>query len=234
MTQAGQGNSALSAACSALQHRLGYVFVRSTLLQQALTHKSFGSPHYERLEFLGDTILNAAVSALLYEQFADQDEGDLTRIRAHLVRQDTLHKLALSLGFPALLHLSEGEAKGGGAQRASILADALEAVIGGVFLDGGFEAACALVTRLFKPLVAQTTVEIWQKDPKTALQEWLQGRKLPLPVYRVQATRGKAHEQTFVVECELTSHGWSVVGEGLSKRLAEQEAAQKALQKVMT
>jgi ribonuclease III len=234
VTQTGQGSLVTSAGLLALQQRLGHVFGQSSLLQQALTHKSFGTPHYERLEFLGDTILNAAVSDLLYEQFADQDEGDLTRIRAHLVRQDTLHKLAMSLEFPALLRLSDGEAKGGGAQRASILADALEAVIGAVFLDSGFDAARALVTRLFKPLVAQTTAEIWQKDPKTALQEWLQGRKLPLPVYRVQATRGKAHEQTFVVECELTSHGWSVVGEGLSKRLAEQEAAQKALQKVMT
>jgi ribonuclease-3 len=142
--------------------------------------------------------------------------------------------LALELDFPGLLRLSEGEAKGGGAQRASILADALEAVIGAVYLDGGFDAARALVTRLFKPLVAQTTAEIWQKDPKTSLQEWLQGRKLPLPLYRVQATRGRAHEQTFVVTCEVISHGWSVVGEGLSKRLAEQAAAQLALQKVMT
>lgn len=216
----------------ALEQRLGYVFQQPDLLQQALTHKSFGSPHYERLEFLGDAVLNVAVSDLLFQQFGGQDEGDLTRIRAHLVRQDTLHRLALSLEFPALLRLSEGEAKGGGAQRASILADALEAVMGAVYLDGGFEKAHALVTRLFKPLVAQTTADIWQKDPKTALQEWLQGRKLPLPVYRVQATRGKAHEQTFVIECFLESQGWSVTGEGASKRLAEQAAAQQALKRL--
>lgn len=215
-----------------LEQRLGYVFRQPALLQQALTHKSFGSPHYERLEFLGDAVLNVAVSDVLFQQFGGQDEGDLTRIRAHLVRQDTLHRLALSLGFSPLLRLSEGEAKGGGAQRASILADALEAVIGAVYLDGGFEEARALVTRLFKPLVAQTTADIWQKDAKTALQEWLQGRKLPLPVYRVQATRGKAHEQTFVVECILESQGWSVTGEGASKRLAEQAAAQQALKRL--
>ncbi len=177
-------------------------------------------------------MLNVAVSDLLFQQFGGQDEGDLTRIRAHLVRQDTLHKLAASLGFSSLLRLSEGEAKGGGAQRASILADALEAVIGAVYLDGGFQEAHGLVTRLFKPLVVQTTADIWQKDAKTALQEWLQGRKLPLPIYRVLATRGKAHEQTFVIECGLESQGWSVTGEGASKRLAEQAAAQQALKKL--
>jgi ribonuclease III len=216
----------------ALEQRLGYAFKQTDLLQQALTHKSFGSPHYERLEFLGDAVLNVAVSDVLFQQFSGQDEGDLTRIRAHLVRQDTLHRLASSLGFSALLRLSEGEAKGGGAQRPSILADALEAVIGAVYLDGGFEEARALVGRLFKPLVEQTTVDIWQKDAKTALQEWLQGRKLPLPIYRVLATRGKAHEQTFVIECTLESQGWSVTGEGASKRLAEQAAAQQALKKL--
>jgi ribonuclease III len=216
----------------ALEQRLGYAFKQTDLLQQALTHKSFGSPHYERLEFLGDSVLNVTVSDVLFQQFSGQDEGDLTRIRAHLVRQDTLHRLALSLGFSALLRLSEGEAKGGGAQRPSILADALEAVIGAVYLDGGFEEARALVGRLFKPLVEQTTADIWQKDAKTALQEWLQGRKLPLPIYRVLATRGKAHEQTFVIECALESQGWSVTGEGASKRLAEQAAAQQALKKL--
>jgi len=216
----------------ALEQRLGYAFKQTDLLQQALTHKSFGTPHYERLEFLGDSVLNVAVSDVLFQQFSGQDEGDLTRIRAHLVRQDTLHRLASSLGFSALLRLSEGEAKGGGAQRASILADALEAVIGAVYLDGGFEEARALVSRLFKPLVEQTTADIWQKDAKTALQEWLQGRKLPLPIYRVLATRGKAHEQTFVIECNLESQGWSVTGEGASKRLAEQAAAQQALKKL--
>ncbi|HEX5371431.1 MAG TPA: ribonuclease III [Aquabacterium sp.] len=217
---------------TALQDRLAYPFTDGRLLVRALTHKSFGSDQNERLEFLGDSVLNLAVSDLLYQQFDRNDEGDLTRVRAHLVRQDTLHKLALGLQLPEVLRMSDGEAKGGGAQRPSILADALEAVIGAVYLDGGFTAARALVFRLFEPLVAQTTSEVWQKDAKTALQEWLQGRKLPLPTYRIEATRGKAHEQVFVVVCELASQGWSVSGEGASRRAAEQLAAQQALQRL--
>ncbi|HET6788307.1 MAG TPA: ribonuclease III [Aquabacterium sp.] len=217
---------------SALQDRLAYSFADGRLLVRALTHKSFGSDQNERLEFLGDSVLNLAVSDLLYQQFDRNDEGDLTRVRAHLVRQDTLHKLALGLQLPEVLRMSDGEAKGGGAQRPSILADALEAVIGAVYLDGGFTAARALVFRLFEPLVVQTTSEVWQKDAKTALQEWLQGRKLPLPTYRIEATRGKAHEQVFVVVCELASQGWSVSGEGASRRAAEQLAAQQALQRL--
>lgn len=217
---------------SALQDRLAYAFKDGRLLLRALTHKSFGSDQNERLEFLGDSVLNLAVSDLLYQQFDRNDEGDLTRVRAHLVRQDTLHKLALGLKLSEVLRMSDGEAKGGGAQRPSILADALEAVIGAVYLDGGFAEARALVFRLFEPLVVQTTSEVWQKDAKTALQEWLQGRKLPLPTYRIEATRGKAHEQVFVVVCELASQGWSVSGEGASRRAAEQLAAQQALQRL--
>ena len=218
---------------AALQARLGHEFADSGLLLRALTHKSFGTDQNERLEFLGDSVLNLAVSDLLYRQFDRNDEGDLTRVRAHLVRQDTLHKLAVSLRFPEVLRMSEGEAKGGGAQRPSILADALEAVIGAVYLDAGFDAARALVMRLFEPLVGQTTSEVWRKDAKTALQEWLQGRKLPLPSYRIDATKGKAHAQVFVVVCELASHGWSVSGEGPSRRAAEQVAAQQALDRLL-
>lgn len=213
----------------ALQHRLGHEFADSGLLLRALTHKSFGSEQNERLEFLGDSVLNLAVSDLLFQQFARNNEGDLTRVRAHLVRQDTLHRLAVSLALPDVIRLSEGEARGGGAQRPSILADALEAVIGAVYLDGGFDAARALVLRLFEPLVAETTSEVWRKDAKTALQEWLQGRKLALPTYRIEATRGKAHEQVFVVLCEIASEGWAVRGEGGSRRAAEQQAAERAL-----
>jgi len=212
-----------------LQQRLGHEFGDSGLLLRALTHKSFGSEQNERLEFLGDSVLNLAVSDLLYQQFSRNNEGDLTRVRAHLVRQDTLHRLAVSLALPDVIRLSEGEARGGGAQRPSILADALEAVIGAVYLDGGFDAARALVLRLFEPLVAETTSEVWRKDPKTALQEWLQGRKLALPTYRIEATRGKAHEQVFVVLCEIASEGWAVRGEGASRRAAEQQAAERAL-----
>ncbi|RZI83195.1 MAG: ribonuclease III [Rubrivivax sp.] len=217
---------------AALQQRLGHEFKDPTLLARALTHKSFGQDHYERLEFLGDAVLTLAVSSMLYGRFDRSDEGDLTRVRAHLVRQDMLHKLALTLGLPEVMRMSEGEAKGGGAQRPSILADALEAVIGAVYLDASFEVACALVLRLFKPVMAETTLEVWSKDAKTALQEWLQGRKMAVPVYRVDATRGKAHEQVFVVACELPEFGLSVLGEGLSKRAAEQVAAELALQKV--
>ena len=213
----------------ALQQRLGHEFADSGLLLRALTHKSFGSEQNERLEFLGDSVLNLAVSDLLYQQFSRNNEGDLTRVRAHLVRQDTLHRLAVALALPDVIRLSEGEARGGGAQRPSILADALEAVIGAVYLDGGFDAARALVLRLFEPLVAETTSEVWRKDPKTALQEWLQGRKLALPTYRIEATRGKAHEQVFVVLCEIASEGWAVRGEGASRRAAEQQAAERAL-----
>lgn len=225
--------SASAHPLNALQERLGHQFSDSGLLRRALTHKSFGAEQNERLEFLGDSVLNLAVSDLLYRQFARNDEGDLTRVRAHLVRQDTLHKLALTLRLPEVLRMSEGEAKGGGAQRPSILADALEAIIGAVYLDSGFDAARALVLRLFEPLVAETTSEVWRKDAKTALQEWLQGRKLPLPNYRIEATKGKAHAQVFVVVCELASQGWSVSGEGASRRAAEQVAAQLALDRLL-
>ena len=213
----------------ALQKRLGYEFVNQRLLTRALTHKSFGLEHYERLEFLGDAVLNLAVSTMLYARFDRSDEGDLTRVRAHLVRQDMLHKLALTLDLPAVMRLSDGEARGGGAQRASILADALEAIIGAVYQDAGFDTVCALVLRLFEPVMAETSLDVWSKDAKTALQEWLQGRKMAVPIYRIEATLGKAHEQVFVVVCEQAELGLSVRGEGLSRRAAEQLAAQQAL-----
>ena len=178
-----------------LQQRLGHAFGQTALLQRALTHKSFGLDHYERLEFLGDAVLDLGISDLLYSRFERSAEGDLTRVRAHLVRQDMLHRLAVQLGLPAVLRLSEGEAKGGGAQRPSILADALEAIIGAVYLDAGFDAARALVVRLFEPVLSETHQDGWSKDAKTALQEWLQARKMPVPVYRIDATRGEAHEQ---------------------------------------
>jgi len=221
-----------AASLKVLQQRLGHDFKDPGLLTRALTHKSLGQDHYERLEFLGDAVLNLAVSSMLYARFDRSDEGDLTRVRAHLVRQDMLHKLALSLELPSVMRMSDGESRGGGALRPSILADALEAVIGAVYLDAGFEVACAWVLRLFEPVMAETTLEVWSKDAKTALQEWLQGRKMAVPVYRVETTRGKAHEQVFVVACDLPDLGLSVLGEGLSKRAAEQVAAQLALLKV--
>ena len=214
---------------AALQQRLGYKFSQESLLERALRHRSFGADHNERLEFLGDAVLSLAISSLLFERFAGSDEGDLTRIRAHLVREDSLHKVALSLGMPEVLRLSEGEARGGGALRVSILADALEAVIGATFLDGGFDAARALVQRMFGEVIATTEIGNWSKDAKTELQEWLQARRLPVPTYRITATRGQAHAQTFEVECSVPPLSLTHSGEGRSRRLAEQEAARRML-----
>jgi len=213
----------------ALQQRLGHDFAQPRLLLRALAHRSHGVDHNERLEFLGDAVLSAAISALLYERFADSAEGDLTRVRAHLVREDSLHRVALALGLPEVLRLSEAEARAGGARRASILADALEAVIGAVFLDGGYALAQALVHRLFAEQVAGTDTERWSKDAKTELQEWLQARRLPVPAYAIVATRGQAHAQTFEVECAVAALGLAERGEGRSRRAAEQEAARRML-----
>ncbi len=212
-----------------LQQRLGHRFADPGLLQRALTHRSFGADHNERLEFLGDAVLAMAVSALLYERFSASDEGDLTRVRAHLVREDSLHRAALALGLPDALRLSEGEARGGGAQRPSILADALEAVLGALYLDGGLPAATRLVRQLFGDLIAGTDADSWAKDAKTELQEWLQARRLPVPAYRILATRGQAHAQTFDVECAVPALGLAEPGEGRSRRVAEQDAARRML-----
>ncbi|MBI3368054.1 MAG: ribonuclease III [Burkholderiales bacterium] len=215
-----------------LQARVGRRFNDARLLQRALTHRSFGADHNERLEFLGDAVLNVAVSSLLFERFAGSDEGDLTRVRAHLVREDSLHRVALRLGLPEVLRLSEGEARGGGAQRPSILADAVEALIGATYLDGGFEPAVELVRQLFGELIAGSEADSWSKDAKTELQEWLQARRLPVPSYRIMGTRGQAHAQTFDVECAVPALGLAESGEGRSRRAAEQEAARVMLAKL--
>ena len=219
----------MDARLDALQQRLGYRFLQPGLLNRALTHRSAGVDHNERLEFLGDAVLQTAVSALLYERFAGSDEGDLTRVRAHLVREDSLHRLALALGLPEVVRLSDGEARGGGAQRPSILADALEALIGAAFLDGGFTPAKAVVVQLFGETIATTEVDSWSKDAKTELQEWLQARKLPVPAYRIVATHGQAHAQTFDVECRVAPLDLTEHGAGKSRRVAEQEAARRML-----
>jgi ribonuclease III len=212
-----------------LQQRLGHVYADASLLARALTHRSFGADHNERLEFLGDAVLSLAISSLLFERFAGSDEGDLTRVRAHLVREETLHRVALQIGLPEVLNLSDGESRGGGAQRASILADALEAVIGAAFLDGGFDASRRMVQRLFGETIVSTDIDNWAKDAKTELQEWLQARRLPVPSYRITATRGQAHAQTFDVECSVPALGLTESGEGRSRRIAEQEAARRML-----
>ena len=209
----------------ALQARLKHSFSDTRLLQLALTHRSFSADHNERLEFLGDSVLNLAVSHLLYTRLSALPEGDLSRVRANLVKQDTLHRLALELQLSPLLRLGEGEARSGGPSRPSILADALEALIGAVYLDAGFSAAEALVRRLYESVEINPRMEAAAKDPKTELQEWLQGHKMKLPLYRVAATLGAAHKQTFDVECEVPELGLRERGIGGSRRAGEQAAA---------
>lgn len=213
------------APLSALQQRLGFRFGDATLLARALTHRSFSAEHNERLEFLGDSVLNLAVAGLLYERLATLPEGDLSRVRANLVRQHTLHQLALNLGLPELLRLGVGEVQSGGRQRPSILADALEAVLGAVYLDAGFPAAEALVRRLFAHVQIDPQLAAAAKDAKTALQEWLQSRRLKLPAYRVLTSTGAAHAQVFEVECEVPELAATERGSGQSRRAAEQAAA---------
>ena len=214
----------------ALQARLQHRFTNASLLSLALTHRSFGNPHNERLEFLGDSVLNLAVSGMLYQALQHQPEGDLSRVRANLVKQDTLHQLAMDLGLAGMVRLGEGEMRSGGQHRPSILADALEAVIGAVYLDAGFDKAQALVMRLFENVDLSPTMTAAAKDPKTELQEWLQARRWQLPVYRVVGTTGAAHQQTFDVECEVTELKQSQRGIGSSRRSGEQAAALAMLQ----
>ncbi|MBX6393179.1 MAG: ribonuclease III [Burkholderiales bacterium] len=212
-----------------LQTRLGYRFKDLGLLQQALTHRSHSTPHNERLEFLGDSILNFIIAAELYRRFTRLREGELSRLRASLVREQRLHDIAVRIELGDYLRLGEGELKSGGFRRPSILADSLEAVIGAVYLDGGFEAAQNVVMTLYQPLLDTLDPAVTaDKDPKTLLQEWLQSRKHPLPQYNVIATHGAAHDQRFEVECLIPALGIRTVGSGTSRRLAEQEAARRA------
>ena len=229
-----RADSPLSPDLQLLQKRLEHEFSSPRLLRQALTHRSFSADHNERVEFLGDSVLNLAVAGLLYERLSDLPEGDLSRVRANLVKQDTLHQLAVDLGLPPLLRLGEGEAKSGGHKRPSILADALEAVIGAVYLDAGFDKASALVRRLFSNVEINPHMQAIGKDPKTELQEWLQGRKMNLPIYRVVGTLGAAHKQTFDVECEISEYGRAERGIGGSRRAGEQAAAAAMLAYVKT
>jgi ribonuclease-3 len=224
----------LNPELQALQKRLQHEFSNPKLLTQALTHRSFSSDHNERIEFLGDSVLNLAVAGLLYEELSNLPEGDLSRVRANLVKQDTLHQAAVVLGLPKLLRLGEGEAKSGGYKRPSILADALEAVIGAVYLDAGFAKADQLVRRLFKDVEINPHMQAIGKDPKTELQEWLQGRKMNLPIYRVVGTLGAAHQQTFDVECEIAEFGQAERGIGASRRAGEQAAAMAMLAVIKT
>lgn len=223
---------ATSPVLSELQVRLGYAFRQQALLQQAVTHRSFSADHNERLEFLGDSVLNLSVAHLLYAQLTSLPEGDLSRVRANLVKQDTLHQLAKKLDLPAVMRLGEGEMRSGGQNRPSILADALEAIIGAVYLDAGFNTAQALVHRLFEAVEINPHMQAIGKDAKTELQEWLQGRKMKVPVYTVVGTTGAAHKQSFDVECEVPELRLSERGIGGSRRAGEQAAAAAMLQTI--
>ncbi len=211
---------------------LGYAFRQESLLRQALTHRSFGNQHYERLEFLGDSVLNCSIARALYDAFPQQPEGTLSRMRANLVKQDTLAEIALNLKLGDYLQMGEGELKSAGFRRPSILADALEAIIGAIFLDAGFDEARATVLRLFAPTIAAIDPNASGKDAKTQLQEWLQGRRHPLPDYQLIHTKGEAHDQVFVVSCHIPALKMRTTGEGKSRRAAEQEAAMAVLKQV--
>jgi ribonuclease-3 len=213
-----------------LEERLGYTFVQRTLLEQAVTHRSHGAVHNERLEFLGDAVLNCAIAHLLFAKYARLDEGDLSRLRANLVKQQSLADIAEKLGLSDFLRLGEGEMKSGGFRRPSILADTMEAIFGAIFVDSGFDAARQVIGKLFEPVLKTVDPKTLGKDSKTLLQEYLQGKRIALPVYTVVETRGAAHNQEFEVECSIPKLEVSVHGTGRSRRAAEQSAAKRALE----
>lgn len=213
-----------------LEKAIGYTFADSSLLQTALTHRSHSTPHNERLEFIGDSVLNCAIALELYRRFPAFAEGEMSRLRANLVRQETLHQIADSLSLGDALRLGEGELKSGGHRRPSILADAVEAIIGAVHLDSGFDAATALVARLYETRLTAIVPGQQIKDPKTRLQEYLQARRLALPKYVLMDTSGEAHAQNFRVACEIAPLKLLTEGCGQSRRAAEQMAAERALE----
>lgn len=214
---------------SRLEKALGHVFADRGLLQTALTHRSHSSPHNERLEFIGDAVLNCVVALELYRRFPELPEGDLSRLRARLVCQEALHPLALALALGEQLRLGEGELRSGGHRRPSILADALEAVFGALQLDAGFAAAQGVIAALYREHLDAIVPGEQIKDPKTRLQEYLQGRRLALPKYVLVETAGEAHAQRFRVACELSGLRLCTEGLGGSRRAAEQDAAAAAL-----
>jgi ribonuclease-3 len=213
----------------ALERRIGHRFASPALLEQALTHRSFGSPHNERLEFLGDGVLGCAIAEELCARFPELDEGSLSRLRAELVRQAALAEVARALGLAEFLRVGEGEAASGGVTRTSILADALEAVYGAVFQDGGYETARRVILRTYGARLEHIDASEPPKDAKTRLQEYLQARHMKLPAYQVVAVRGAAHRQTFDVECRVAELELAAQGTGASRRAAEQKAAEALL-----
>jgi ribonuclease-3 len=212
-----------------LERLLGHRFRDPALLAQALTHRSAGAPHNERLEFLGDAVLGFLMAEALFDRFPDAREGQLTRLRASLVRGESLAALARGLGLGEHLALGGGERKSGGRERDSILADALEALLGAVYVDGGLDAARALFQGLFAPQLATLSLDDVIKDPKTRLQEWLQGRRLHLPEYEVLEVQGEGHQQSFRVACRVAACGVEAEARGATRRRAEQAAAAAVL-----
>jgi ribonuclease-3 len=212
-----------------LSRKLSYSFVNNSLLIQALTHRSYSAQNNERLEFLGDGALNFIIANQLFQRFPKSSEGDLSRLRAQLVKEVTLSEIALTLNLGDALRLGEGELKSAGWRRPSILADALEALIGAIYLDGGFPAAEAFVLDLYAKKLETIDPKLIDKDPKSLLQEFLQSKKIAVPEYTVTHTEGEAHAQMFIVECLVQKLNIRTVGEGTSRRIAEQQAAQSAL-----
>ena len=215
-----------------IANRLGYSFKNLGLLAQALTHRSFSANNNERLEFLGDGALNFIIANQLFNRFNKLPEGDLSRLRAQLVKESTLCEIAQNFNVGESLKLGEGELKSAGWRRPSILADALEAIVGAVYIDGGYEAAETLVLKLFQDKLTDIDPKIIDKDAKSQLQEFLQSKKMDLPDYNVVLIEGEAHAQTFKVACDIKVLDIKTVGEGTSRRIAEQRAAQLALEKI--
>lgn len=215
-----------------LAKRIGYSFRDNKLLTQALTHRSFAGNNNERLEFLGDGVLNFIIAHQLFLRFPKLPEGDLSRLRAQLVKESSLAEIAAQLQIGDVLKLGEGELKSAGWRRPSILADAVEAIVGAVFLDGGFAEAEKLVLKLYDEKLATIDPKIVDKDPKSQLQEYLQARKIDLPDYQIIKIEGEAHAQTFKVECTIGKLQIRTQGEGVSRRAAEQQAAQLALAQI--
>ncbi|HAU92154.1 MAG TPA: ribonuclease III [Alteromonas sp.] len=215
-----------------LSQRLGYQFSNVELLQQALTHRSAAKQHNERLEFLGDAVLGMVVAQALFKRFPTVPEGKLTRMRSTLVKGDTLAELGREADVGELLKLGPGELKSGGHRRSSIIADAMEAILGAIYLEAGLDTTAEVILRLWQSRIDKLDPNEHPKDAKTRLQEFLQSRKLPLPVYEVVDISGKDHDQTFVVHCQIESLGKPMKGTGTSRRKAEQQAARNALEKL--
>ena len=221
-------------ALTVLQTRIGYSFTQPDLLQQALTHRSFSANNNERLEFLGDSVLNFIIAHQLFNLFPDLPEGDLSRLRAKLVKEASLAEISVSLNLGDALKLGEGELKSAGWRRPSILADALEAIVGAVYLDGGFAAAEQVVALLYRETLTSINPNAIDKDAKSQLQEYLQSKKMDLPEYQVVTIEGEAHAQTFTVQCFIKKLKLTTTGAGTSRRVAEQQAAKLAMEKIQS